>query len=217
MACIPQNQYNPLIHEIISVHDTEAGCNEDCGVCCLPDGTCVDNTQTECTNAGGSWNAGVTCADVICPSPSPSPSVPPSTSPSTPPSTPPSTSQEVCVTCTFYEGCAWNGFACDYIQTDILCIPYSDCASYPRLNELSNCSGSEGSCSPTGIVATEIGSECICSSPSPSPPSCTGTCSWDSDGSTWTQTSFCVDPNCPNCDQPDVPVSPPSRQATNCY
>ncbi len=84
MACIPLNQYSPFLHEVISGHDTEAECVEECGVCCLPDGSCVDNTQTQCTNAGGSWNPGVTCVDVICPfpSPSPSPSPPPSPSPS---------------------------------------------------------------------------------------------------------------------------------------
>ena len=108
MGCISFDQYNPLVHEIISVHDTEEACNEECGVCCLPNGRCVDTTQTACENADGSWNPGVTCEDVICPSPPPSTS--PSTSPSTPPSNPPSNppSQEpspsieaVCCYCVF--------------------------------------------------------------------------------------------------------------------
>ncbi len=113
MACIPQNQYNPSLHEIISTHNTEAECNDNCGVCCLPDGSCVDNTQTECSAAGGSWNAGVTCEDVICPfpspSPSPSPSSPPSVSPSAPPSTPPNIQCETNEDCSGENPCCDNG------------------------------------------------------------------------------------------------------------
>ena len=112
MGCIRSDQYNPLIHDIISVHDTEAGCNEDCGVCCLPDGTCVDNTQSACAAAGGLWNAGVTCEDVICPSPSPSPSpslsTPPSQEPSQQPSQQPSPTPSApvdCYLCHYETGC----------------------------------------------------------------------------------------------------------------
>jgi hypothetical protein len=79
MGCIPQNQYNPFLHEIISVHNTEGECNEECGVCCI-NSICVDNNQTQCAAAGGIWYSGVSCEDVICPSPSPSISPSPSLS-----------------------------------------------------------------------------------------------------------------------------------------
>lgn len=92
MGCIPQNQYNPFLHEIISVHNTEGECNEECGVCCI-NSICVDNNQTQCAAAGGIWYSGVSCEDVICPSPSPSPSPSLSISPS--PSVSPSVSLSV--------------------------------------------------------------------------------------------------------------------------
>ena len=91
MGCIHISEYNPNIHSIISVHHTENDCNESCGVCCI-NGLCVDNTQTECANNNGIWYSGVTCDDVICPSPSPLPSPLPSPSPSPSPLMSPSPS-----------------------------------------------------------------------------------------------------------------------------
>jgi len=41
------------------------------GACCLPDGSCVQLTQTECEAAGGDYQGnGVSCATVKCPGPS---------------------------------------------------------------------------------------------------------------------------------------------------
>lgn len=39
------------------------------GRCCLPDGSCDDLTESDCTDAGGDWTADENCDDNPCPTP----------------------------------------------------------------------------------------------------------------------------------------------------
>ncbi|MEW6249339.1 MAG: hypothetical protein AB1716_01730 [Planctomycetota bacterium] len=46
-------------------------CPDQTGACCLPDGTCVVKTSSECTSAGGTYQGnGTNCGSVNCPQPS---------------------------------------------------------------------------------------------------------------------------------------------------
>ncbi len=44
-------------------------CAPPSSACCLPDGTCVEVSEADCSDLGGVFNADMTCADVSCPLP----------------------------------------------------------------------------------------------------------------------------------------------------